>query len=96
MIDLEQIKKLGILARLELTPEELEGFQGDLSRILEYVGKLENVDTKSVLATLHATATPNVLRSDTEAIATPEDVIELMISQAPEHEDGYIKVKAVL
>lgn len=96
MIDLEHIKKLSTLARLELTPQELEGFQGDLSRILDYVGKLENVDTSSVSATLHATATPNILRSDTDAISTPEDVIQRMLDQAPERKNGYIKVKAVL
>lgn len=45
MISLEEIKKLGLLARIELDNDEEKEFQKDLGAILDYVSQLQNMPT---------------------------------------------------
>jgi aspartyl-tRNA(Asn)/glutamyl-tRNA(Gln) amidotransferase subunit C len=52
------------LARINLTEEEIARFQAQLSQVLEYVEKLEQVDVSGVEPTAHATPLFNVLRDD--------------------------------
>jgi len=52
------------LARLNLSEAEIAKFQSQLSQVLEYVEKLEEVDISGVDATAHANAVFNVLRED--------------------------------
>ena len=54
MIDLEQVRKVALLARLELTAEEEQQFTGQLSSILEYVEQLSELDTTDVEPTTRA------------------------------------------
>jgi aspartyl-tRNA(Asn)/glutamyl-tRNA(Gln) amidotransferase subunit C len=49
----EQIASIATLARLELTAEEVPVYQESLSRILEFVGALERVDTANVTPMAH-------------------------------------------
>jgi aspartyl-tRNA(Asn)/glutamyl-tRNA(Gln) amidotransferase subunit C len=49
----EQIESIAALARLELSAAELPVYQQSLSRILEFVGALERVDTASVAPMAH-------------------------------------------
>jgi hypothetical protein len=43
MLTLEEVKKIAFLARIELSEAEVEKFQKDLSRVLEYVEELKTV-----------------------------------------------------
>jgi len=52
------------LARLRLSEEEITKFQGQLSQVLSYVEKLEQVEIAGVEATAHANAVFNVFRQD--------------------------------
>ncbi len=52
------------LARLHLSEEEIAKFQTQLSQVLAYVEKLEQVDVSGVEPTAHANAIFNVFRSD--------------------------------
>jgi aspartyl-tRNA(Asn)/glutamyl-tRNA(Gln) amidotransferase subunit C len=52
------------LARINLTEEEIARFQTQLSQVLDYVEKLEQVDVTDVEPTAHATPLFNVLRDD--------------------------------
>ena len=52
------------LARLHLSEEEIAKFQTQLSQVLAYVEKLEQVDVTGVEPTAHATAIFNVFRKD--------------------------------
>jgi aspartyl-tRNA(Asn)/glutamyl-tRNA(Gln) amidotransferase subunit C len=62
----EQIESIAALARLELSAAELPVYQDSLSRILEFVGALERVDTASVAPMAHPLAgLPQRLRPDT-------------------------------
>jgi aspartyl-tRNA(Asn)/glutamyl-tRNA(Gln) amidotransferase subunit C len=49
----EQIASIAALARLDLTPAEIPVYQDSLSRILEFVGALERVDTSDVVPMAH-------------------------------------------
>ncbi len=52
------------LARLNLSEEEIAKFQAQLSQVLAYVEKLEQVDVSGVEPTAHANAVFNVFRDD--------------------------------
>ena len=52
------------LARLNLTPQEEELFQRQLSDVLHYIEKLRQVDVSNVEATTHAIPVSNVFRED--------------------------------
>lgn len=52
------------LARLDLTPEELRTFQGQLEDVVEYVHKIREVDLSGVEPTSHAAPLQNVFRED--------------------------------
>jgi len=64
------------LARLHLSEEEIAKFQAQLSQVLAYVEKLEQVDVSGVEPTAHANAVFNVFREDTPRDwFTPADVL---------------------
>ncbi len=52
------------LARLQLSEEEIARFQTQISQVLAYVKKLEQVDVSGVEPTAHANAVYNVFRAD--------------------------------
>lgn len=89
---IDEVKKIAGLARLELTNEELERYAGQLTMILEYVAKLNEVDTGDVPITSQVTGLSNVFREDAVQIYAVRDQL---LAQAPEMEDGGVKVKSV-
>lgn len=93
MIDLEQVRKVALLARLELSPEEEQPFMGQLSRILEYVEQLSELDTTDVEPTTRAIELNNITRSDT--LETLGDR-ETMLRCAPDREEDFFKVPKIL
>jgi aspartyl-tRNA(Asn)/glutamyl-tRNA(Gln) amidotransferase subunit C len=81
------------LARLDLSEEEIAKFQEQLSQVLAYVEKLEQVDVSSVEPTAHANAVFNVFREDVERDwFTAEDAL----SNAPRAANGLFIVPKVL
>lgn len=93
MIDLEQVQKVALLARLELSPEEEQQFTGQLSRILEYVEQLSELDTANVEPTTRAIELINITRADTlESFGDRET----MLSCAPDREENFFKVPKIL
>jgi aspartyl-tRNA(Asn)/glutamyl-tRNA(Gln) amidotransferase subunit C len=60
----KQVKHLIQLSKLELSDEEVEVYQKELSSILDYVKKLNKIDTSSVEPTAHAAGVENVMRED--------------------------------
>jgi aspartyl-tRNA(Asn)/glutamyl-tRNA(Gln) amidotransferase subunit C len=93
MIDLEQVRKVALLARLELSPEEEEQFTGQLSSILEYVEQLGELDTENVEPTTRAIELSNITRSDAlEPFAGREDILRC----APDREEDFFKVPKIL
>lgn len=93
MIDPEQVQKVAHLARLELTPEQQEQFTGQLSKILEYVEQLNELDTTDVPPTTRAIDVSNVTREDEILPYTDK---EALLEQAPAREDDYFRVPQIL
>ncbi|MDD6326904.1 MAG: Asp-tRNA(Asn)/Glu-tRNA(Gln) amidotransferase subunit GatC [Eubacteriales bacterium] len=85
----ETIDYVGILAKLELSGEEKEQAKKDMSNMLEYVGKLDELDTDNVEAMSHAFPVRNVFREDN---VTNGDDRENLLKNAPEQKDGCYKV----
>ena len=85
----ETIDYVGILAKLELSNEEKEQAKKDMSNMLEYVGKLNELDTDGVEPMSHTFSVHNVFRED---IVTNGDDKENMLANALEKKDGAYKV----
>lgn len=91
----QEIQHIAGLARLELTDVELEKYGGQLSAVLNYIDQLKEVDVKGIEPMAQVSCLENVLRED-EAKNWDEQEIEIALKNAPEMEDGFIKVKRVI
>ena len=82
------------LARLDLSPEEAERYQGQLDQVLEHINQLNEVDITGIEPTAHATPVFDVMREDAahEESFSPEEAL----SNAPEVAQGQFKVVKVV
>jgi aspartyl-tRNA(Asn)/glutamyl-tRNA(Gln) amidotransferase subunit C len=92
-IDLDQVRKVALLARLELTAEEEEQFTGQLSSILDYFEQLNELDTTGVEPTTRAIELSNITRPDELKPFTEREAI---LQGAPDREDDFFKVPKIL
>lgn len=90
----EQIEDLAKLARVGLSESEKVSLSSDMNAILEYVKQLEEVDTSNLESTSQVTGLSNVTREDkiVKSVLTRDE----LLCNAPDIEDGFIKVKPVL
>ena len=88
-VDDATIEYVGILAKLELSQEERQAAKRDMSRMLDYVDKLNELDTEGVEPMSHLFPVHNVFRED-EVINA--DSREQILANAPEQKDGAFKV----
>ena len=85
MIDRDQVLHVAKLARLELTDDEVERMAGELSKILEHVEHMTELDLDGVEPTSHAVQLENVLREDVPRPSLPR---ERALASAPDaHRD---------
>ncbi len=94
MLSKEETEHIAKLARLGLEDSEIAKYQKDLSAILGYIEKLQEVDIDGVKPFTHSIEISNVLRSDGAMPQTPENR-EKLCSQMPQTKDGYLKVKSI-
>jgi len=80
------------LARLELSDEEVERFGGQLSAILDAVGKVSELDLEDVPPTSHPLDLVNVCGED---VPRPCLSREEALANAPDPEDGFFGVPPV-
>ncbi len=93
MIDIDQVRKVANLARLELSEAEEEQFTGQLNGILEYVQQLDELDTTDVPPTTRAIEVSNITRLDQlEVFAERESILD----SAPDREADFFKVPKIL
>lgn len=97
---LEDIKKLAILARIDMSDEEMEGMAKDFDPILEYVGHIQEVsklglEGDSSLPNSEDYRLHNIMRDD---IATNKsgEYTEKILKEVPDTLDGFVKVKQIL
>lgn len=85
----ETIEYVGILAKLELSPEEKERAKKDMANMLDYIDMLNELDTEGVEPMSHVFPVNNVFRED---VVVNGDDRENMLANAPEQKDGCYKV----
>ncbi len=92
MIGKDDIQHLAKLARIEITEEEMEKMTGEIDSILGYVGQINNVSAEDKREVpLHR----NVMRED-EVTHQDGEFTEKLLSNAPQREGQYVKVKKIL
>lgn len=85
----ETMEYVGILAKLELSEEEREQAKGDMSRMLDYIDKLKELDTEGVEPMSHVFPVKNVFRED---VVTNGDESEKTLRNAPLQKDNMFVV----
>ena len=92
-IDDETMDYIGILAKLSLNEEEKKQAQKDMQKMLDYVDKLNELDTDGVEPLTHLFAEENVFREDT---VVNGDSREEMLANAPKVKEGqYVVPKTI-
>jgi aspartyl-tRNA(Asn)/glutamyl-tRNA(Gln) amidotransferase subunit C len=92
-IDQAQVRKVATLSRLELTQAECEEFTEQLGAILEYVEKMNELDTTGVEPLAHCLPISNVFREDRvkESLGCEE-----ALANAPQRDGDFFKVPKIL
>lgn len=89
----EEVKHVANLARLAVTDEEVKKFQQNLDAIITYAEQLNEIDTENIEPTSHVLDMKNVMREDVPAKGLPREEV---LKNAPEHQDGQIKVPSII
>ena len=92
-ISRKEIEHIAILARLSLTEEEKELFGPQLSSILDYMDKLNELDTKNIEPTAHVIGLNNVMRDDILKDSLPR---EDALMNAPSHTGKFYRVPKII
>ncbi len=87
------VQHVANLAQLHLTDEELDRMQAQLSRILEAIETLRDVDTSQVGPTASVIQLENVMRDD---VARPGISRDAALANAPLRDDPFLRVPTVL
>ena len=85
----ETMEYVGILAKLELSPEEAEAAKKDMADMLDYIDQLNQLDTTGIEPMSHVFPVNNVFRED---VVTNGDGSEATLANAPVKKDGGFKV----
>ncbi len=92
-ISKKEIEHIASLARLHLSEEEKELFGSQLSSILEYMEKLNELDTKDIEPTSHVLPLSNVMKDDMLMPSIPR---EEALMNAPDHTDKFFRVPKII
>jgi aspartyl-tRNA(Asn)/glutamyl-tRNA(Gln) amidotransferase subunit C len=97
-ISREDVLRVAELAHLELTPEEIELYRGQLDEILAYVGKLEKLDVSNVepMAQVLFPVAPGEHPELREDAVAPCDVADAVLAQAPDAAKPFFRVPKVI
>ena len=92
-IDSEQVRKVAKLSRLDLTETETAELTAQLSAILDYMEKINELDTENVQPLAHCLAISNVFRDDCvkESLGA-----EKALANAPQRDKDFFKVPKIL
>ncbi|HDD64547.1 MAG TPA: Asp-tRNA(Asn)/Glu-tRNA(Gln) amidotransferase subunit GatC [Firmicutes bacterium] len=93
IIKREEVEYLGKLARIELSEEEKKKLENDLEKILEYISKLNEVNTENVPPTNHVLPIKNVFRDDKVKKSFPR---EELLKNAPDKTEEFFKVPKII
>ncbi|WP_455631270.1 Asp-tRNA(Asn)/Glu-tRNA(Gln) amidotransferase subunit GatC [Megamonas sp.] len=89
----KDVENVALLSRLSIDEKDMDKNIQELSDFLEYVDRLQQVDTENVMPTAHVLPIQNVFRED---VVKPSLDRDLALSNAPESEDGYFRVPKII
>jgi aspartyl-tRNA(Asn)/glutamyl-tRNA(Gln) amidotransferase subunit C len=92
-IDQETVDKIAHLARLELSGDEKQEMIKDMSKILDFMAKLNEIDTSGIEPLIYMTNEVNVLRED---VVKQQITHQEALQNAPKHDDDYFLVAKVI
>jgi aspartyl-tRNA(Asn)/glutamyl-tRNA(Gln) amidotransferase subunit C len=92
-VDIETIRKIAHLARLEYSEKEEQAFIKDFNKILDWMDKLNEVNTENVEPLIHMSSEMNVLREDEMHNSLKH---EEALSLAPKKDSDYFRVPKFL
>lgn len=92
-ITIEQVEQIAQLAKLRFSDAEKEKMAEELTEILRYMEKLNELDTRNVEPLSHPLELANVLRPDR---AEPSLAVEEALQNAPSRQGGFFKVPKVI
>ena len=92
-LSLAQVEHVAELAQLSLSDQEKELYRQQLSSILEYAQRLQQLDTSDVPPTATILPLQNVMREDQIQPSLPQSDV---LANAPHTQDGYFRVPVVL
>ncbi len=92
-ISIEEIEHIASLARLSLSEKEKELFGSQLSSILDYMEKLNELDTRNIEPTSHVLPLSNVMRNDIPGPSIPR---EDALMNAPDHTEKFFRVPKII
>ena len=87
------VDKIAHLSKLSFSGEEKEAIKNDMSKMLDFVGKLEEVDTTGIEPLIHMSDEVNVLRPDENVFSVSQ---EEALKNAPKKDSTYFKISKVL
>jgi|SRR5271157_3540973 len=89
----EVVEHVAHLARLELKADEIELYTQQIDRILDYMDKLNSLDTTGIEPTTHAIPLTNVFRKD---VIDNNFQVEESVGNAPERKGPFFKVPPII
>lgn len=89
----EEVAHIASLARLEVSPDQVEAFQRDLDAILEHFRNLDELDTKNIQPMSHALDLVNVFQPD---VPKQQLTQEEALANAPQKAYGHFRVPRVI
>jgi aspartyl-tRNA(Asn)/glutamyl-tRNA(Gln) amidotransferase subunit C len=89
----EDVRQVAMLARLQLTRAEEERLTEQLDHILEYVGKLNQLDTSGIEPFTHTVGMTIAMREDK---VTNEPNAEVLLANAPAQENNFFQVPKII
>ncbi len=92
-IDEKTVDEVAHLARLELSGEEKQAMIKDMNKILDFMDKLNEIDTTGVEPLVYMTDTVNSFRED---VVKQEITHEEALKNAPKHDENYFLVAKVI
>lgn len=88
------VKELADLARLELTSDELANLERQIPDIIDYIKKLQELDTSSVPPAVYLNDLQNVFRDD-QAEPCSEETRQAILRAFPDRSDDLLRVQGV-
>ncbi|WP_342429305.1 Asp-tRNA(Asn)/Glu-tRNA(Gln) amidotransferase subunit GatC [Neobacillus sp. FSL H8-0543] len=89
----KEVKHVANLARLAITEEEMEKMTKELDAIITFAEQLNELNTENVEPTYHVLDMKNILREDVAQEGLPREEV---LKNAPDHQDGQIKVPSIM